>query len=247
MNNYFTLELPDPFTFAGEYFGFGVLEAEHEMEEPWLSVTFDSRNCNWDDDLLFYKILHLKERIDYVKNALNVKKIFPIYKMIYCPFINCACDESERLEELVLFLSFALEKNGKPITYEQLSELFPEETYNPCISKFGNIPAEIICSYNSYIPSSLKINFDKTTYEEDLIKLFNYLFFVHTKKTVYEELLENSFMEDGWFPKFPKKFEDVWDINSVKGSAKLKVNTLKRLHRQTLTHLDYAMLKVLER
>lgn len=232
------LELPDPFTFAGDYFGFGVLEAEHVMEEPLLSVTFDMR-CGWNDDLLFERILHLKERIDYVKSALNLKKVSPIYKMIYCPFINCACDESEWLEELVLFLSFALDENKKPITYEKLSELFPEETYNPCTSEYGNILAKITCSYNSYIPSSLKINFDRTTYEEDLIKLFNYLFFERTRKTVYEELLEHSFMEDGWFPKKPK---DVWNIDSLEGLSKLKVNNLKRLHRQTLTHYDYSLL-----
>lgn len=234
INNFLPLKLEDVDFFIKNYDEFPVIETSHSQEEPVLYLTFRMHN-DFPYKILFKKIEGLEERLNYVRKAFNTQNIYPIFEMMYCPFIWNATEDSELREQIVLFFKFA-DTNYNFVNWEKIKELFPDEYYNPCVSNEHEILPEIFNMYCSYSPSSLKINFDfNLEIEEEFIKLFNYLFFLKTKKTVYEELLENSFMFEGWFPTQP---EDIWDITSLKGIIKLKVFTLQRLHRQTLTHYD---------
>ena len=231
-NKFLPMRIKDTYALVGEYDEFDIIEAEHCMEEPVLRVTY------YKNDKLFYELLfkiieNLKERLEYLKKEFNTPYIYPAFEMMYCPFIWHATEDEESREQIVLFVRF-LDKNYKLIDFQKINKLFPEEYYNPCISREYNILPEIVGSYNSYIPNSLKIDFDRKD-EEEFIKFFNYLFFLKTEKTCYEEMLEHSFMQEGWFPEEP---EDIWDITSLKGVVKLRVSTLQRLHRQTLTHYN---------
>ena len=232
INNFLPLKLEDVDFFIKNYDKFPVIEVSHSQEEPVLNLTFRMHDDFFKYEILFKKIKGLEERLNYVRKAFNTQNIYPTFKMMYCPFIYNATDDIEVREQIVLFLHFA-DINHNDINWQKIEELFPSEYYNPCVLKEHKILPNIYNSYCSYLPSSLKINFDfNLKIEEEFIKLFNYLFFLKTKKTVYEELLENSFMFEGWFPTQP---EDIWDITSLKGNKKSRVSTLQRLHRQTLT------------
>lgn len=232
INNFLPLKLEDVDFFIKNYDKFPVIEVSHSQEEPVLNLTFRMHNDFFKYEILFKKIKGLEERLNYVRKAFNSENIYPVFKMMYCPFIWNATEDVEVREQIVLFLEFA-DTNYNFVNWDKIKELFPDEDYNPCVSIEHEILPIIFNMYCSCSPSSLKINFDfNLEIEEEFIKLFNYLFFLKTKKTVYEELLENSFMFEGWFPTPP---EDIWDITSLKGTKKLKVSTLQRLHRQTLT------------
>ena len=221
INNFLPLKLEDVDFFIKNYNEFLVIEASHNQEEPYLYLTFRMHN-DFSYEILFKKIKGLEERLNYVRKAFNTQNIYPTFKMMYCPFIWYATDDVELREQIVLFLYFDI----ADINYnncKKIEELFPGEYYNPCVLIEHEILPIILNSYCSYLPSSLKINFDfKLKLEEEFIKLFNYLFFLKTKKTVYEELLENSFMFEGWFPTQP---EDIWDITSLKGTIFLAIKS----------------------
>lgn len=228
INNFLPLKMDDPYTFAGDYEkDFYVISTCRSQQEQVFRI--QCQRVGWFEDMLFDKIENLEALLNYVKQSYRNTEIIPIFEMMYAPFILNSTNSGKRKEKLVLFIRF-VDKYFNIIKDEK--DLFPEKSYNPCFEEDEDVyvSPKIASQFDTNISNSLKIDFD-LFWEDELIKLFNYLYFRKTDKTCYEDMLENSYMED-WFEYEPK---NICDINSMDDLRKSCVYELQRYHRQTLT------------